>query len=791
MKEKQNKKIRGSDEKRETDCGFLNLIQDLGNLINYCRLNLKRYWLNKFSRSPVKLRNYQSRHPEFFSGFKTSTPMYFVLCTLLLFTFFLIPNSVHAGIINKPPASTLNITTYLTFDGDSVAGSTISDVSGNGNDGTAVNSPIPVPGKIGQALEFESVDEQYIESQTLDSSQPFSIIFWAKFDELADNNDFRFGLVNAWNNYTSGIAVYQTSDSGSENKIIFRGFNGSSGSFNFASIEAIEDNDWHLIAVTSDGSSEARISIDGNTFSSSALSTIPSGNTAIQIGQEAHTSAGNNEHFDGQIDEFKIYNTVLTLEEIQRVYNAGKITVGKSGSGSSLDDGLVGHWTFDGNDVSGTTISDVSGNGNDGTAQNGAVPASGKIGQAYEFDGVNDNVLVGDINENMESVSLWFYSDVDIDKNTAGMSPININGSSYGIFIGSATSAFADEIIMIQDSVGARSAYISASDVVSAGWHNIIMVFNGVDNYDIYLDGNQVNSHLLGNFSPIDADNVNIGKRIFGDLPFDGKIDDVRIYNRPLSDAEIKSLYGMGATKFNTSRETTVDSGLLAHFTFDGSTVSGSTATNLAPGGIDGAIQNGASPVIGKIGQALDFEFDNSQYLTSANTGEIYQVGTGDFSVSTWVKLEEGSALSGSGDVYNIAFLGNNTAVGYWNLALRGSGSYNGFMFRVGDSGNTTLKPDSNMSSTFLDYNWHMVTAVRDKSNANKYYMYIDGVEVSDTAISTDYDINPSNLNPINIGISDYGGPDTGYFDGGIDDFRYYGRALSAQEIQTLYNLGK
>ena len=101
---------------------------------------------------------------------------------------------------------------------------------------------------------------------------------------------------------------------------------------------------------------------------------------------------------NGSIDDARIYDRALSASEIQQLYTLGAGTHVNTSSanlqdGSSLSQGLVGLWTFDGSDISGSTIYDLSGNGNDG-ANNGAVPTIGKLGQALSFDGSSSYVSV-------------------------------------------------------------------------------------------------------------------------------------------------------------------------------------------------------------------------------------------------------------------------------------------------------------------------------------------------------------------------------------------------------------
>ena len=57
-----------------------------------------------------------------------------------------------------------------------------------------------------------------------------------------------------------------------------------------------------------------------------------------------------------------------------------------------LTNGLVGSWTFDGPDMAVDTAFDRSGQGNNGTLTNGPTRTEGKIGQALNFDGSDDDV---------------------------------------------------------------------------------------------------------------------------------------------------------------------------------------------------------------------------------------------------------------------------------------------------------------------------------------------------------------------------------------------------------------
>ena len=98
-----------------------------------------------------------------------------------------------------------------------------------------------------------------------------------------------------------------------------------------------------------------------------------------RLGYSANAGLG----MKGLIDDVRIYNRALSADEIKRLYNLGGTVKLNSStvSNNSLQNGLVGWWTFDGKDVSGVQAYDRSGTGNRGTLTSGPARTIGKIGQ--------------------------------------------------------------------------------------------------------------------------------------------------------------------------------------------------------------------------------------------------------------------------------------------------------------------------------------------------------------------------------------------------------------------------
>ena len=146
---------------------------------------------------------------------------------------------------------------------------------------------------------------------------------------------------------------------------------------------------------------------------------------------------GPEKHFEGKIDEVKIWNYALSEDEVKTEYNSGKAAVmgerasanddGTTVTGANKDYCIPGDIAqcsppileFDFNERNGTTTYDSSGNGNDGVFVSPASSPSwtslGKISGALEFDGVDDYVEVSNLDlsgTDAVTISFWFNTDV-------------------------------------------------------------------------------------------------------------------------------------------------------------------------------------------------------------------------------------------------------------------------------------------------------------------------------------------------------------------------------------------
>jgi len=229
---------------------------------------------------------------------------------------------------------------------------------------------------------------------------------------------------------------------------------------------------------------------------------------------------------------------------VQAVQAAG------SGGGGS-DEGLVAEWRFD--EGAGSVLHDSSGNGNDGTIH-GASWTAGKFGNALRFDGQDDFVDCG----NDASLS-WRSADYSVCAWAKRMST-----GSYDVIVGkqedggnyrgwylrfNSRKAAVSDIIEFATGNYDRSwngngAVRSDGTYTDTNWHYICGVLDGKNSKArLYVDGVEIKNDAGSNTYNIDNSvSLRIGAKENGEY-FNGKIDEVRIYNRALTAEEIKQHY--------------------------------------------------------------------------------------------------------------------------------------------------------------------------------------------------------------------------------------------------------
>ena len=204
-----------------------------------------------------------------------------------------------------------------------------------------------------------------------------------------------------------------------------------------------------------------------------------------------------------------------------------------------------------------STVTDSSPYGNNGTC-NGmgsacAFTLSGKSGSAMTFDGSNDHINVTNSNSINFGASTDFTLSAWIkrDSRTSGSENIIIfkgtgEGMTKGYYISGRGSGGDNRLRFgISNDTGgfaANNVQFDSNTAVAMGeWHHMTVTADRDGNATIYIDGIKETTRNISTVGNIDVSSKNlvIGALTPVDWRFDGTIDDVKIWNRALSDTEI------------------------------------------------------------------------------------------------------------------------------------------------------------------------------------------------------------------------------------------------------------
>ncbi len=462
------------------------------------------------------------------------------------------------------------------------------------------------------------------------------------------------------------------------------------------------------------------------------------------------------------------------------------LVISSGPSGGPGVGGLVAHYKLDEN--TGTNAADSSSNGNNGTLYGGPVwqPTSGMIDGALQFDGVNDCVDLGYKSAFNPtggfSIALW----ANIENWSTDWQHTLIGNRSDGVgwclrrhgpwWINLYPSRYTQPVNALcftTRGVGNLGDGVedSPSNTVPPfnEWVHIACIYDNAKNMKyIYFDGEQNAAWGTnpGTVTPA-TQKVYLGARsnegnTAAEAFFKGMLDDVRIYSRALSSGEISRIISSDAA-----------SCLVGYWKLD-ETIG--TVANDSAGTKHGTLYGSPTwqPTGGKINGAL--RFDGSNDYVALPIGSLISSLTNS-TFATWVNWSGTGGLwqrvfdFGSGISYNM-FLTPTNLEGRMRFAITTGGG-------GAEDRTTAMAP--------LPTGWHHVAVTMDAVN-KIHKLYLDGAVVA-TKTSARY--TPSSLGNTTqnwLGKSQYQDP---YFNGSLDDFRIYARALSASEVVQLVGGGE
>ncbi len=412
----------------------------------------------------------------------------------------------------------------------------VGDSSGNGNNGT-IHGTNMATGKIGTALEFDGLDD-YVsipDAPTLNPVAEITLSAWVNPCVIPQDGWNKI-IAKPYTNYTTPWQQYALALH--DNQFVFE-LNTEGAKDVIASTETLEPNTWYHVTGTYDGS-EMRIyvnaALNGTIQKSGAIVAYP---TDVHIGAGIYSDA-ETEYLNGTIDEVKIYSRALSAEEIRADYVAVS---------------PVGEWHFD-EGTEGLAV-DSSGNGNNGTIHGTASWTAGKVGTALDFDGETDYVSIPNtptLNPAAEiTLSAWVnpgiipqdgYRKIIAKPYTNYTSP----WQQYALTL------HDNQFVFELNTEGTKDVITSTETLEPNTWYHVTGTYDGSE-MRIYVNAALKGTlQKSGNIAAYPTD-VHIGAGIYSDTEteyINGTIDEVKIYSRALSEAEIQADYEAGLEEQNT-----------------------------------------------------------------------------------------------------------------------------------------------------------------------------------------------------------------------------------------------
>ena len=654
------------------------------------------------------------------------------------------------------------------WDGDAVTGTTAFDIQ-DGNDGTMNGDATTAPGLVGDAFSFDGVgDYVEVDMSSLKGSGAITMVSWFKMD--ADFVDFGASF-----NLLTDTSPKGNSDGfwwhirPAFNQLLLR-VEDSGGEHGRTISRAVSKSQWHQIAFVI-STNNVKTYLDGQlidnwgpSFSWSSLNSDP---LKFYIG----AGFGRGSFFKGLVDEVQIFDRALSSAEILAEFNAGSAGKCKVAECITPPSNLVSWWPGDGN------ANDII-DGNPGTLQNGVLFAAGKVGQAFDMDGMDDIVRVPSA-PNLEpqrfTVDAWVFArsvggladtggGVIVSKDTTG-TPAGAGVSYY--ISGPGTTGKFTTFVRFTD--GTQPSVVSTNSFAFNQFHHVALTWDG-NTMRLYVNGNLEGATIVGAKTVVySSDDLGIGRHpTFNSREFDGIIDEVELFDRALSQTEVQAIFNVGsAGKCKVAECVPAPSGLVSWWPSDGD------ATDFVDAN-DGALLNGATFIPGKVGQAFSFDgIDDTVYI-----GENSNLDLTTFSVGGWVKLDSDTDESW---IITQKVEGPTDFESNWMLYVD-SRSGSNFVASLIGSGNS-FHIVSYPISEFTFGEWVFLMATYDGAN---HRIYQNGVE-RDSAPLTVTPHTSAN-DDFWLGRGRYGGQAT--IDGGIDEFQVFNRALTAQEVSDEYNAG-
>jgi hypothetical protein len=639
---------------------------------------------------------------------------------------------------------------------------------GNGNgldragtvNGQLINGVSFAPGKVDQAFSLNAPAQQFV---SVDGTS-----------YLINNAQ---GSIMAWVNPTSTSAFRMIAAFGSGNPGEAVGFGINEGNvrvyhhteaFDWLTSVSVGTNVWTFLAYTWDGTTE-RLYKNGELVDSRSRNF----NYAPTYGRVGFGFINDpSVFFPGLIDEVAVFNRTLTAGEISAVYSSG--TAGICLPCAVKPSNLVSKWRAEGNALD-------SAGSNHGAAEGNLAYAQGMVGQAFELNGTTANVRVPasaslDVgSRGGMTVEMWIRP-VSVSPAPLAEWSTNLTGAHFWI---GGFDIPGNLFINLIDTSGAYHTLMTGGGVVNVNeWQHVAFTYDkstGVAN--IYRNGNQVASTSMGSFTPRTTADLYLGVRTFTGHRFNGRMDEVGLYDRALSQSELAAIYDARSAGICGSC-TAPPANMDAWWTGDGNSfdMQGPTFEH-------GTLMGNAGYTVGRVGQAFNFSGAQGDYVEIANAAMFNP--TGGFTVDGWYYIDP-AAPGNANEIATLIGKSEGSTGNGWTLYFddRSSvGASRSLKWAVGGIVEAV--------NAIPSAGWYHIAGTWDPTAIPRSKLYVNGNLIADSG-SAAWNISHNSLN-VRIGAmhwTDVHGLGNDRMNGKADEVEFISRALAPSELQAVFNAG-
>ncbi len=694
-------------------------------------------------------------------------------------------NSAGEGEASASAATTAATVVISWLKLDETSGTTATDATGNNNAGTLVNTPIWIGGKTGNALGLNGTSQYAtLPNGVVSNLHDFTVATWVYWNGGGNwQRVFDFG---------SGTSTYMflTPTYGATGKLRFAiTTGGGNGEQRIDGTAALPSGGWHHVAVTLSGTT-GTLYVNGQQVGQNTAMTLRPSDLGATTQNRIGRSQYNDPYLNGRVDDFRLYAGALSASQITAlaapIQTTGLTATGGSGqialtwtatSGATsytvrrattsggayttVASGLTGTSYTNTGLAAGTTYfyvvtpANASGDGAN-SAEASAITTPAAPGGVTATPGNGQVALTWSASTGATGYNVLRATSPGGSYTTVATGVVNThytdtglaNGTTY-YYVVAATNGSGSSANSTQ--VNALTAPPAPADLVALGWNGAVDLgwtpASGATSYSVKratTSGGAYTTLASGVASPAYSDTT--------------AVDGTTYYY-------VVSATNAGGESANSAEASTTFTQPLVYLKFD--ETSGSSAADSSGNGWTGTLVNGPLWSAGRSNNTVDLDGANDH--VTLPTGVMN--GLTDFTITLWANLDSISNWSRLFD------FGTGTTVNMFLTPKNGANNRIRFAITTGGGGGeqridgTTALPIGG---------WHHVAVTLAGSTGT---LYVDGVQVGQNTAMT---LTPSSLGSTTqnrIGRSQYNDP---YLMGRIDEFRIYGRALTAAEVASL-----